>query len=120
MQVCIEDETIAEERIFLRERLFDLDHHVDKMPYICGIIDQGRTGIHVLVIGKTGADAGAFFHIDVVSCGNIGPDVVRCQTDTEFIVLDLFYTSDLHKSTPHNPNPDFRPKENGQLSFIVP
>ena len=102
MQICIEDEPVTEQRIFLRKRFLDLDHHVHEMPYIGGVVDQRRAGIDVLIVRKTGTDARALFHVHMVAGGDVGLYVVRRQADAELIVLDLFYTTDLHKSHPHS------------------
>ena len=65
------------------------------MPDVRSVVNQGIAGIHILVVGETGADAGTLFNIDMMSCGNIGADVVRGQANPVFVVLDLFYASDL-------------------------
>ena len=102
VQICVEDEALSEQRIFLRKRLLDLDHHVHEVPDISGVIDQRRARIDVFIVRKTGTDARALFHVNMVAGRHIGFHVVRRQADAELIVLDLFYTTDLHKSHPHS------------------
>ena len=61
-----------------------------------GIVDERSARIDVLIVSKAGTDACALFHVNMVAGSNIGLDVVRCKSHTELVVLDLFYTSDLH------------------------
>ena len=96
MEICIKDKSFLEERILFRQGFFYLDHHVDESPYFGGVIDERSARIDVLIVRKTGTDACALFHVNMVAGGNIGLDVVRCKSHTELVVLDLFYTSDLH------------------------
>ena len=96
VQIGVEDQAVMEQRIFAGQRLLDLDHHVGKVPDIRGIVDQGGTRIHILIVRKSGADPGPLFHIHMMSRSDIGPDIVRGQSNAEFIVLDLFHASDFH------------------------
>ena len=98
MQIGIEDQARTEERVFALQGFLDFDHHIDKMPHIRGIVDEGGAGSHVLVVGKAGTDAGAHLDVDMVARGDIGPDVIRRKTHTELVVFDFLYATDFHNA----------------------
>ena len=100
VQVGVEDQALVEEAVFARERLLHLHHHVDQMPHVRRVVDDARPGVHVFVVGEPGADPGAAFHVHVMPGGDVVPDVVRRESDAEFIVLDLFDASDFHGVQP--------------------
>ena len=96
VQIGVKDQAVMEQRIFAGQRFLDLNHHVGKVPDIRGIVDQGGTRIHIFIVRKPGADPGSLFHIHMMSRSDIGPDIVRGQSHTELVVLDLFHASDFH------------------------
>ncbi len=96
VEVSVEDQSVMEEGIFLLQGLLDFDHHIHQVPDIGRVVDQGSAGVHIFIVGETGADAGSLFHVDMVARGHIGFDVVGGQAHAVFIVLDLFDTADLH------------------------
>ena len=98
VQIGVEDQTIVEETIFLLQRFLDLDHHLDILPDICCQIDHGGTRCHIFFIRKTGSEAGALLDQDLMARGDIGTHIIRCKADSEFIVFNLFDTSDLHNA----------------------
>ena len=96
VQIGVKDQAFPEEGIFAFQRFLDLDHHIHQVPDIRGVVDQGSARVHIFIVRESGAKACAFLDIHMMSCGNIGADVVRGQADPVFIVLDLFDTADLH------------------------
>ena len=100
VEVGVEDQSVVEEGIFFFQGLFHLDHHINKVPDIGGVVDQGSTRVYIFVVGEAGADTGSFFHVDMVACGHIGFYVVGGQAHAVFVVLDLFDAADLHVLVP--------------------
>ena len=89
-----------EKRPLLFQRLLDLDHHFHVLPDIGGAFHKLCASSRVLVIGKTGAQTRTLFDQDLVACSHIALYVIRCQADTEFIVLDFPNTSDFQNNIP--------------------
>lgn len=100
VEVGVEDQSVMEEGIFLFQGFLDLDHHINQVPDVGGVVDQGSARVHIFIVGEAGADACSFFHVDVVACGHIGFHVVRGQAHAVFVVLDLFDAADLHGWVP--------------------
>ena len=50
----------------------------------------------IFVVGEPGAHAGPTLHVHVMPGCDVIPDVVRRESDSKFIVLDLFDASDFH------------------------
>ena len=96
MEICIEDKAFSEEGILFRQGFLDLDHHIDERPDVGGIVDKGSSCFHIFIVRKTRTYTGALLHIDMVARCDISSYIVRGETHTELIVLDLLYASDLH------------------------
>ena len=111
MQVCIQNQSVMKQRIFFLQRLLNLDHHIHKVPHILRVVDQGSSGIHILIVRKARTDTGALLHVYMVACGNIGLYVIRCKPHAEFVVFDFFHATDFHTSCPpfqYSYSPKFR------------
>jgi hypothetical protein len=96
MKVCVENQTLVEERVFLLERLLDLDHHPDTVPDFLSAVRHGSAGSDVFFIPETGAKTGTFLNEDLMACSCICAYIVGSEPHSEFIVLDFSYTSDFH------------------------
>ena len=96
MKVSVKNQTVMEKGIFLFQRFLNLDHHINQMPDIRRVIDQRRTRVHIFIVRETGTNPGSLFHVNMVAGSHIRFNIVRRQADTEFVILDLFNTADLH------------------------
>ena len=57
--------------LFIEHRLFDLEHHVGGGIEPRGVIDHGRPGVAVVVVGNQHAGAGALLDMDGKAEGDI-------------------------------------------------
>ena len=96
VQIGIQDHAVMEEAILFRQRLLDLHHHVNQRPDIRRVVQQGRPCFYVFGVLEPGSQPCAGLHVYMVSRGNIGAYIVRCQSDPVFIVFDFLYASDFH------------------------
>ena len=96
MKICIQDQSVVEKRIFLFQRLFDLDHHFAGAPHICCLVDHRGTRLYIFLIRKAGACTGALLNQHFMARRDICAHIIRSKSHSEFIVFNFFHTSDLH------------------------
>ena len=96
MQIGEQNQIPMEIRIFLLQRLLDLDHHLTDVPDLPGGLQNHRAGQPVFLRGESGSHAGIPLDVYFMSGIDIRPHVVRRHADTKFIVLDFLYTSNFH------------------------
>ena len=96
VQVGEEDLVFAEERIFLREWLFDFHHHVGASENLGVAGDNFRTGLTVVVIAETNSSAGLGFYDDLVAMFDELICSGRKECHAILLGFDFFGDSDDH------------------------
>ena len=100
VQVGVQDQSFMEQRVLLRERLLDLDHHLGKVPhFLCGS-DQLCACRLILGVCESAPETCACFYIYFMSCADVCFCIVRCHAYAELFILDFLYTSDSHGYSP--------------------